>query len=217
MSILKLQVITSLFVVLFSGHVLADAVCDECMDQKAKDQTISLNSSVNDVIAVAGKVDPFKDERLMAKLCQSLRNVKDSLVNPAFYDFEYQMLRLSGVSDEQLSTASNEELSAAVGQMWKQHHKELECKSESHIYPMGNYFRQLAAINAKRPFLLLLRTYKLDPNVIDADGCTALDYLEVQISRTSDFTEAVIQKFIVYRDLMLKAGAKTAKQLGGKC
>jgi len=162
--------------------------------------------------------NPFKNERLMAELCNSLRNVKDSLVNPAFYDFEYQMLRLAGYTDEQIEAVTNSsEFRPLMQKMWLEHHKELECDSESHIFPMGNYYRQLARINARRPFLLLLRTYKLDPNVIDSDKCTALDYLEVQITRTDFYTENLIQQFKTYRDLMIKAGAKTAKELGGKC
>src|SRR5690606_10099026 len=151
--------------------------CDECMDQKAKDQTISLNSSVNDVIAVAGEVDPFNDKN-MYDICLSPRLLKTSPQDPHFYDFEYRMVALAGINDP--DSTSDKERKEKMSALWKKYHQKLECKTETHIYPKGNYLRQLARADGEDAFELVLDNYGFDPNVIDNDGCTALDYINAQ-------------------------------------
>lgn len=214
MSILKLQVITSLFVVLFSGHVLADAVCDECMDQKAKDQTISLNSSVNDVIKVAGEVDPFNRVH-MNRLCDSLRYATPSSINRDYYEYEYHLLKLAKVDLE------NDRMSVRRKKMqdlWKEHSKDFECTFGTATFPKGNYFKQLMHSPADGILRSLLTSYRISPNIIDqVDGCTALDYVNKQINDTVRYTPATREVFKKYKDMLLESGAKSANDLGGKC
>jgi len=157
--------------------------------------------------------DPFKDGAVMAKLCDDLRHTKPSLADSNYYEFEYKMLVWAKVDLENDSAA---EIRKKMNDLWIEHAHDLECKYTTNIYPKGNYYRQLPHTGAKSVFLMLLKTYKLDPNIIDLDGCTALDYLNKTIKEFG-YTIESREKFKEYRQLLIENGAKTANELGGKC
>lgn len=224
MNILKLQVITSLFVVLFTGQVYADAVCDECMLEKEKGQTISLNPSVNDAIQIAEKINNDRDdynidtfnESDRIRLCGAVRSQVDSPKNPRFRYSEWALLELGGVKD--LSQETSASVREKIQKVWKEHHKKFECKDTIGLFPRGNYLKQLMGGHLKKQLLKYVRSYRVDPNIIDdVDGCTALDYVNAQIRSTLSFTKETINLFKEYRDILLEYGAKSANDLGGKC
>lgn len=111
--------------------------------------------------------EPFGEE-LSAELCDSARYLKTSTDDDNFYDFEYKMLRLAGITD--IDNANDVEIKRNMSKLWKKH--DFECLSSTHIYPKGNFFRQLARIDGEDAFELLLDNYGFDPNMIDRDGCS---------------------------------------------
>ncbi|SFW52547.1 hypothetical protein SAMN02927921_02137 [Sinomicrobium oceani] len=156
--------------------------------------------------------EPFGDNE-MYDIGLSVRLLNTSNQDPNFYDFEYKMLKLAGIRDP--NNSSDAELKEKMSTLWRKFHQELECKTETHIYPKGNYLRQLARADGEDAFELVLDNYGFDPNVIDNDGCTALDYINAQISATNNYAATAIQRFKKYRALLLKYGAKTANEICG--
>lgn len=223
MNTLKLQIITSFFVVFFTGQVYADAICDTCMDEKEKAQTVNLNASVNDAIEVVRKVNNNEDYNIntfneddRARLCGAVRSQTDSIKNPRFSYAEWELLELAGVKD--LSEETSSSIREKIQKLWKEHHKKFECKDTIGLFPRGNYLKQLMGGHIKKQFIKYVRSYRVDPNIIDeVDGCTALDYVNARIKSTSSYTEETINLFKEYRDILLKHGAKSANELGGKC
>lgn len=86
---------------------------------------------------------PFNDGT-MVNLCESVRLLKESEENTNFYEFEYKMFRLAGITDP--NNASDEELKNKMSFLWDKHYKDFECKYETRIYPKGNFLRQLARV-----------------------------------------------------------------------
>ena len=156
--------------------------------------------------------EPFGDSE-MYDIGLSVRLLNTSNQDPNFYDFEYKMLKLAGIRDP--NNSSDAELKEKMSTLWRKFHRELECKTETHIYPKGNYLRQLARADGEDAFELVLDNYGFDPNVIDNDGCTALDYINAQISATNNYAATAIQRLKKYRAILLKYGAKTANEICG--
>lgn len=160
--------------------------------------------------------EPF-DEDLSAELCHSVRYLKTSTDDDNFYDFEYKMLRLAGITD--IHNADDLELKLKMSELWNKHYKDFECMSATNIYPIGNYLRQLARADGEDAFELVLDNYGFDPNIIDRDGCSALNYLVAQISSPESYAIPAIERFKKYHKILLEYGAKTANELCGceKC
>ena len=146
---------------------------------------------------------------------------KDSLVVLAdddnFYDFEYKMLRLAGITD--MDNASYEEMKTKMSFLWKLHSNDFQCPLATNIYPNGNFLRQLARADGEDAFELVLDNYGFDPNVIDPDGCAVFDYLDAQITSDHSYAKILIEKFKKYKAILLKYDAKTANEICGctKC
>jgi len=154
----------------------------------------------------------YKDALL---ICNSTRTPRDAIVNRNYYDFEYRLLLLAGVED--FENESEELIKEKVSTFFNKYHKYLQCPDSTRIYPMGNYLKQLARNDTERAFMLLLDDYGINPNVIDDDGCTALDYVNKQINSPSFYVDSVIENFKKYKKILEEHGAKYASELGGKC
>jgi len=160
-------------------------------------------------------IDTFNESDRI-RLCGAVRSQADSLKNPRFRYTEWELLELAGVTDLSLETSAS--VREKIQKLWKEHHLKFECKDTIGLYPRGNYLKQLIGGHIKKQFVKYVRSWRVDPNIIDeVDGCTALDYVNAQIRSTLSFTQKTIDDFKEYRDILLEYGAKSANDLGGKC
>ncbi|MAZ25869.1 MAG: hypothetical protein CL868_02170 [Cytophagaceae bacterium] len=161
-------------------------------------------------------LEPF-NEKTLADLCDAVRYLKTSKDDDNFYDFEYKMLRLAGITD--MDNASYEEMKTKMSFLWKLHSNDFQCPLATNIYPNGNFLRQLARADGEDAFELVLDNYGFDPNVIDPDGCAVFDYLDAQITSDHSYAKILIEKFKKYKAILLKYDAKTANEICGctKC
>lgn len=163
-------------------------------------------------------LDDFEafSSKFLADLCDAARYLRPAKEDENYYDFEYRMLKLAGIGDP--DNADDEEMKQKMSFLWKTHHKDFQCERGTNIYPLGNYLRQIARADIEDAFELLLDNYGFDPNVIDRDGCTVLDYLNAQISSPESYSYVIIDQFKKYRAILLKYGAKSANDFEGcKC
>lgn len=176
--------------------------------QKAETVKTKLQDFLNDF-------KPY-NAQFLADLCDGIRDLKTSKEDENYYDFEYKMLMLVGIADP--DNASNEEMKRKMSFLWKIHSKDFQCQLGTNIYPIGNYLRQIIRADGEDALELVLDNYGFDPNVIDRDGCTVLDYVNAQITSDHSYAQVIIEQFKKYREILLKYGSKSANDFAGcKC
>lgn len=169
--------------------------------------------SVRESFAQAKNI-PFSKEEVL-ELCYCLRNPVKASQNSAYYKFEWILFNLAGINDpeNQDENVIKEKISSFVNR----YHIELECPDATRLFPKGGFYRQLVANDTRYAVQALLEDYNINPNLIDSDGCTVLDYIDMIIKRNQGYDGVTTKTFKFYKELLIRHNAKNANELGGCC
>jgi len=157
---------------------------------------------------------PFSKQEAL-DLCSCLRTPVKAPQNREYYDFEWRLMRLAGVKDP--LKEDEEIIKNKVSNFVDKYHIELECPYADTVFPKGGFYRQLVTNDIRFGVQMLLEDYNINPNLIDSDGCTVLDYIDMILTRNQGYEDITTEKFRYYKKIFLKHNAKNASDLGGCC
>jgi|GEM_PF-1098698 len=159
------------------------------------------------------KALPFTKDDVL-EICDALRTPREAPQNRDYYDFEWRLLQLAGIKNPE--DTDDEIIKEKMSTFINKYHFELECPTATRVYPKGGFYRQLIRNDTRFAVEYLLEDYDVDPNIIDSDGCTVLDYVDMMLNQYGTL-KPLADQFKSYRELLIKHNAKHANELGGEC
>ena len=178
--------------------------------------------------ALAGAVIPSS-----ASGAQGGRSVEDSCeLNPQFETFPHAVTQICNAVSGQLTDSGSvlvyqyrqlffgyaradnqrdprDHIVKKVQHFWATYNQSLFCSQLGFSIPSGSLLKLMIERDSREFFNDVVRRWKLWPNGRDQTGETVLDFIDAEIERGG----AGVGQTRIYRDLMIRAGAKRAAEL----
>jgi hypothetical protein len=196
---------SSLFMVA-SLFTLSSFAAPTSLDCKAN--KIGIEDNLKELANVSRKIasEGCPNSRGMKDLCSYIATASPDIDPNSNYQYYYQRVVYEASCVDWVNE-SEEDIARKVRAMWAKYGKDLRCPT---MHGPGHPIKYAAGRLFHDFVTEAVQLWGLDLNVIDEAGGTVLDFIEIEIKRTSGSSQRNMKE---YYELMRKAGAKHRREL----
>lgn len=130
--------------------------------------------------------------------------------NPDQYTYEFER-KIYAAARVNFSTDSGGSAREKLKALWNMHQREFSCQANNFNRSNGNLLKYAIASNSFELLDDVLDVWRLDPNMLDRNNETVLDYIETNFSQYHD-TE-IGRSLVHYHEKLIKHGALHARDV----